>query len=84
MNMPTITGELRKWRRHEHQSNGVETMGESETPHALAIHGYVYNSEIWDDGEEATLIGYLTEHGGFYLLVVGRQLYRLPKDEERK
>lgn len=84
MNMPMITGELRKWRQHKHQVNGAETMGASETPHTSAVHGYVYHSEIWDDGEAATLIGYLTDHGGFYLLVVGRQVYRLSKDEELK
>ena len=83
MSMPMITGELRRWRQHK-RSNGVAVHGEPVSPHAEAVTGYVYNSDIWDDGEEATLIGYVTDHGGFYLLVVDKQVYRLPKDEEMK
>jgi len=82
MTMPMITGELRRWRLH--RTNGAATNGDESTPHTFAVTGYVYHSEIWDDGEEASLIGYMTDHGGFFLMVVGKQVYRLPKDEKMK
>lgn len=80
-NRPMITGELRKWRRHKKNGFGAE---HADTPSVVGITGYVYNSDIWDDGEEASLVGYPSDHGGFYLLTCGMQVYRLPKDEEVK
>lgn len=62
-----ITGVLRKWRRKE--GSGVQ--------------GYVYESDIWDDGEQAFLYpGHFIESVSFYLFCMGPQTYKLPKDEE--
>lgn len=49
------------------------------------IRGYVYESDIWDDGEEAFLFpGEMVESVNFYLWVMNTQTYKLPKDEEIK
>lgn len=65
-NPQMITGVLRKWRR---QGNSVR--------------GYVYESDIWDYGEPCYLEdGHFVEASNFYLYVTGRQVYKLPKDEE--
>lgn len=64
---PTITGVLRKWRR-----SGKD-----------AVQGYVYESDIWDDGEAAHLFpGTFIESTNFFLFNMGQQVYKLPKDEE--
>lgn len=49
------------------------------------VQGFVYESEVWDDGDEAFLFpGKLVESVNFYLWVMGTQTYKLPKDEEIK
>lgn len=64
---PMITGVLRKWRR----------------PAKDTVVGYVYESDIWEDGELATLFpGTFIESTNFYLFNMGSQVYKLPKDEE--
>ncbi len=63
----TITGVLRKWRRK----------GER------AVVGFVYESDIWEDGDEAALFpGDFIESVNFWLFQMGTQTYKLPKDEE--
>jgi hypothetical protein len=66
---PTITGVLRKWRRVSSQ----------------AVLGYVYESDVWDEGEKAFLHpGQFIESANFYLFNMGVQVYKLPKEEELK
>lgn len=63
----TITGVLRKWRRRSDSS----------------VVGYVYESDIWDEGEVAFLFpGEYVESVNFWLFNMGSQVYKLPKDEE--
>lgn len=64
-----LTGELRRWRR-----KGTD-----------GVQGYVFQSDIWDEGDDAYLYpGKFIECGGFYLFYMGIQVYKLPKDEEIK
>lgn len=66
---PTITGVLKKWRRSA----------------KMCVIGYVYESDIWDDGEEACLFpGTFIESANFFLFNMGSQVYKLPKEEEMK
>lgn len=63
----TITGELRKW----------------HSPRLNFVKGYVYDSDIWDEGEEAYMgPGTFIESALFYLFVYGNQVYKCPKDEQ--
>lgn len=67
--MQTITGELRKWQRRSMSS----------------VEGYVYYSDIWDDGEYASFVGgSFVESSNFFLYVLGKQVYKLDKDEQIK
>ncbi len=62
-----ITGVLRKWQRK----------GPS------GVQGFVYESDIWDDGDSAVLFpGQFVESINFWLFVMSTQTYKLPKDEE--
>jgi hypothetical protein len=66
---PTITGVLRKWRR----------LGKG------CVSGYVYESDIWDEGEPAYLeLGTFIESANYFLFNMGSQVYKLPKEEEVK
>lgn len=74
MPQPTITGVLRKWRRSNSLLGPV-------------ISGYVYESDIWDQGDFAELDyvdeSQLVESANFFLLVLSPvQVYKLPKDEQ--
>lgn len=52
---------------------------------AFGVSGYIYESEIWDEGEYADLDeGYFHETPLFWLYIRGQQVYKLPKDEEVK
>jgi len=49
------------------------------------VSGYVYESDVWDEGEHAEFGGgYFQESAMFWLYVEGQQVYKLPKDEEFK
>jgi len=49
------------------------------------VSGYVYESDIWDNGEFAELEGgYLQGYGPYYLYVRGIQVYKLSKEDELK
>jgi len=68
-NPNAITGVLRRWRR-----SGKD-----------AVTGYVYESDIWEDGDRAHLYpGAFIESANFFLFNMGAQVYKLPKEEEIK
>ncbi len=49
------------------------------------VEGFVYESDIWDDGEKAWLFpGAFVVSVNFWLFVMNTQTYKLPKDEEIK
>lgn len=65
----TITGVLRKWQRKGR----------------TGVTGYVYESDIWDEGERCALLpGEFVESVNYWLFVMNTQVYKLPKDEELK
>ena len=73
--MPMITGVLRKWQRR------------FSFQHGPSITGYIYESDIWDEGEYAELMyvddSQLVESTNYFLLVLSPvQVYKLPKDEQ--
>lgn len=68
---PTITGELRKWRRDIVKG---------------CVIGHMYNDthDIWEDGEEAVIhYSDWVESPNFYLAVTKASCIKCPKDEEK-
>jgi hypothetical protein len=52
---------------------------------ASGIVGYVYDSDVYDDGDECFFLsssGELKEYSTFYLYEMATQTYKLHKDEE--
>ena len=72
LRQPTITAELRQWRR---SNNGVTGFI------------YNDRNEVWDDGEEAFFSvppdGW-SEHTNYWLVKTNTEVYRCDKDEEIK
>lgn len=72
--LPTITGELRKWRLLQPKVCKTGT-----------VIGYMYDDalDIWEDGENAVIrFRDLVESANFYLAVTNHSCIKLPKDEE--